>query len=175
MTKIKWPSKVRDFVDADFINKLPPDEKKWYLKFIDEYYCGNGTKKDTMHVKILGESIKKELNKNNNIRTSDLYNYVKQGGKMDALNEDLDMELDSDKVLESDNPEEVIEKLVSDAHDEICDNVLSMEDILKTLCFDVMRFTLRQIKYQRRFKEICDNDKRLKKKQSKQLELKLDK
>jgi len=78
------PKVRREFVDADYIDKLNPEEKAWYGKFIEEYVGANVKKNKKTRNIAKGHLHKtkhiKELYDANNHRNNDVYGVTKING-----------------------------------------------------------------------------------------------
>lgn len=147
MKKIKWHKKVADFIDFDYIKKLSPEDRDYLLTFIDEYYCGAGVKKDSLHIEKLGEGIKKSLNKDNNTRTTDLFNWAKQGNNMKQYDEQYHNKIE-DEQSEHIDPLTFVDETAKEVLDEL--GLLEGYElkILKDYAFKIMRFAIQEIKRQ---------------------------
>ena len=84
----------RDLLDADYINKLTPDEKRWYAQFIDEYVGGAVEKTKTGKVKSghlhNTKALAKECYDANNRRNVDIMSVTKANRLLSVIDPELD-------------------------------------------------------------------------------------
>lgn len=84
----------RDLLDADYINKLTPEEKRWYAQFIDEYVGGSIEKTKTGKVKSghlhNTKALAKECYDANNRRNVDIMSVTKANRLLSAIDPELD-------------------------------------------------------------------------------------
>ena len=112
------PRVRREFVDADYLDKLSVSELEWYRKFIDEYIGANVKKSKkvnrvlTRHLHRTNEQAK-ELYDSNNRRNNDVHGVTKING----LLSDIDTVKGVGEIGRLHNPE-----LVEDAMIALLDN-----------------------------------------------------
>lgn len=167
--KIKYGLKVKDFVDFDYLKKLNEEEYNFLMTFINEFYCCRGARDDSLHVKMLGPEIKKDVYRDNNSRTTDLYNYAKMGGNMKQHNEDYDKRQVDGIEVDSEDPKVFVDELVEYTADIIDNTECNTKAVLNDFAFQIMRFALKEIKQSQREKNRNRHDKYVKRKKDKEL------
>jgi hypothetical protein len=112
--RTRWES-----LDADYIDKLSPEEKAFYSKFVDEYYGAalakesepKKWKKDLHKTK----ELRKECRDRNNARNRDLYTISRTHGWVSSYEENKDV-LDEGRTIQADlNERAIIKKLDSES------------------------------------------------------------
>jgi hypothetical protein len=85
---------VRAYVDMDYLKSLPPKERAFMQKFIDEYYCGGYYKEGSLHRKAFGKDyelkIKKQMVKKMNAENRDVEGIAKCAKMTDNLDDFVD-------------------------------------------------------------------------------------
>jgi hypothetical protein len=90
LNPLKIPRVRREFIDADYLNKLSETELEWYSKFIDEYVGANIKKSKkvnrvlTRHLHRTNEQAKQIFDMNNR-RNNDVYGVTKINGLLSDI------------------------------------------------------------------------------------------
>lgn len=91
--KVRW-----EHLDADYLNKLSPEELRWYAQFIDES-IGGSISKDKRGVPKVGHlhntrELAKKCTDANNYRNNDLFSVGKANGFISSIDKELNDEND---------------------------------------------------------------------------------
>ncbi len=125
---------VKKYVDMDYVDLLPDEDKEFLRKFTDEYYCGGHGKPNSLHRETFGDaydtgtddnlSIKQEMNLDMNAQNRDVTGIAGCSNNVIPLEEVLDGLITDDvetikKDLTSHSPEELLAKMIKEYSDEI--------------------------------------------------------
>ena len=152
--KLRFRKPVREYIDADYIKKLNPEEKTWLKKFLLEYYNNEHNEDGSLHRTILKDRYSKVVNEDKktvrqemwaktNRENNDLYSIKFCSGKTKEFNEyiesnqlfnedmsSLDYQLKIKEISEiyQEMIEQVLEKLEVEATEksiEVLQNLIS--------------------------------------------------
>lgn len=106
-----------EYLDADYMDKLSPEEKEFYSKFNEEYYGASLAKEDEPKKwkKDLHKTpeLRKECRDRNNARNRDLYSISRTKGWVESIKDNEDA-LDDRRILQHDLDERVIIKEIDE-------------------------------------------------------------
>lgn len=86
---------AQEFVDADYLNQLSPEDREWYDNFIKSEYGANHTAAKKIKGANLTKAEKKRINSQNNRRIRDVYNHLDRSVNAETI-------ADPDKVESED-------------------------------------------------------------------------